>query len=151
MPPWAARLKRAHYNLMENIPLFVIAVIAGELRGIHTGVARLRHGFLLGTRGASTRGAFQHLWHTHGGLHRRLGGGSRLSVCGADFLAGTGERRRRERVNRFLDRLKQHGRLERLIQGLDGADLRRHGVEVRHLQLQLPSMKPETAITVMAG
>jgi len=38
MPPWAARLKRAHYNLVENIPLFVIAVMAGELRGIHTAV-----------------------------------------------------------------------------------------------------------------
>ena len=38
MPDWAARLKRAHYNLVENIPLFAIAVIAGEFRGIHTGV-----------------------------------------------------------------------------------------------------------------
>jgi uncharacterized MAPEG superfamily protein len=38
MPPWAARLKRAHYNLVENIPLFAIAVMAGEIRGIHTGV-----------------------------------------------------------------------------------------------------------------
>ena len=28
MPPWAARLKRAHYNLVENIPLFVIGVMA---------------------------------------------------------------------------------------------------------------------------
>ena len=26
----------AHYNLVENIPLFAIAVMAGELRGIHT-------------------------------------------------------------------------------------------------------------------
>ncbi len=38
MPPWAARLKRAHYNLVENIPLFAIAVMAGEFRGIHTAV-----------------------------------------------------------------------------------------------------------------
>jgi uncharacterized MAPEG superfamily protein len=38
MPVWAARLKRAHYNLVENIPLFAIAVMAGEFRGIHTGV-----------------------------------------------------------------------------------------------------------------
>jgi uncharacterized MAPEG superfamily protein len=38
MPPWAARLKRAHYNLLENIPLFAVAVMAGEFRGIHTGV-----------------------------------------------------------------------------------------------------------------
>ena len=38
MPVWAARLKRAHYNLVENIPLFAVAVMAGEFRGIHTGV-----------------------------------------------------------------------------------------------------------------
>jgi uncharacterized MAPEG superfamily protein len=38
MPAWAARLKCAHYNLLENIPLFAIAVMAGEFRGIHTGV-----------------------------------------------------------------------------------------------------------------
>jgi uncharacterized MAPEG superfamily protein len=38
MPPWAARLKRAHYNLVENFPLFAVAVIAGEFRGIHTAV-----------------------------------------------------------------------------------------------------------------
>ncbi len=37
MPAWAARLKRAHYNLVENIPLFAIAVMVGEFRGIHTG------------------------------------------------------------------------------------------------------------------
>lgn len=37
MPPWAARLKRAHYNLVENIPLFAVAVMVGEFRGIHTG------------------------------------------------------------------------------------------------------------------
>ena len=38
MPGWAHRLKRAHYNLLENIPLFAIAVMAGEFRGIHTAV-----------------------------------------------------------------------------------------------------------------
>jgi uncharacterized MAPEG superfamily protein len=38
MPAWAARLKRAHYNLLENIPLFAIAVMAGEFRDIHTSV-----------------------------------------------------------------------------------------------------------------
>jgi uncharacterized MAPEG superfamily protein len=38
MPAWAARLKRAHYNLVENVPLFAIAVLAGELRNVHTGV-----------------------------------------------------------------------------------------------------------------
>ena len=36
MPDWAARLKRAHYNLVENIPLFAIAVLAGELMNVHT-------------------------------------------------------------------------------------------------------------------
>jgi uncharacterized MAPEG superfamily protein len=36
MPEWAARLKRAHYNLVENIPLFAIAVLAGELLSVHT-------------------------------------------------------------------------------------------------------------------
>jgi uncharacterized MAPEG superfamily protein len=36
MPGWAARLKRAHYNLVENIPLFAVAVLAGEFGNIHT-------------------------------------------------------------------------------------------------------------------
>jgi uncharacterized membrane protein YecN with MAPEG domain len=38
MPLWAKRLKRAHYNLVENIPLFAIAVLAGEVLNVHTGV-----------------------------------------------------------------------------------------------------------------
>jgi uncharacterized MAPEG superfamily protein len=38
MPDWAAKLKRAHYNLVENIPLFAVAVLAGEFAGVHTGV-----------------------------------------------------------------------------------------------------------------
>lgn len=38
LPAWAVRLKRAHYNLVENIPLFAIAVLAGEIRNVHTGV-----------------------------------------------------------------------------------------------------------------
>ena len=36
MPPWARLIKRAHYNLVENVPLFVIAVLAGELANVHT-------------------------------------------------------------------------------------------------------------------
>ncbi len=36
MPGWAARLKRAHYNLVENLPLFAVVAIVGEFRGIHT-------------------------------------------------------------------------------------------------------------------
>jgi uncharacterized MAPEG superfamily protein len=38
MPIWAKRLKRAHYNLVENIPLFAIAVLAGEILDVHTAV-----------------------------------------------------------------------------------------------------------------
>lgn len=36
MPAWAAQLKRAHHNLLENIPLFAVAVLAGEIRNVHT-------------------------------------------------------------------------------------------------------------------
>ena len=38
MPDWAARLKRAHYNLVENAPLFIVAVAAGEFANVHTPV-----------------------------------------------------------------------------------------------------------------
>jgi uncharacterized MAPEG superfamily protein len=36
LPLWALRLKRAHYNLVENIGPFAVAVLAGEWLGIHT-------------------------------------------------------------------------------------------------------------------
>ena len=36
LPLWGKRLKFAHYNLVENIAPFAIAVIAGELLDIHT-------------------------------------------------------------------------------------------------------------------
>ena len=36
LPTWARRLKRAHYNLVENIGPFAVAVLAAELLGIHT-------------------------------------------------------------------------------------------------------------------
>jgi len=36
MPVWAERLKRAHYNLVENVPLFAIAVPAGEFSNVRT-------------------------------------------------------------------------------------------------------------------
>ena len=36
LPVWARRLKRAHYNLVENIGPFAVAVLAGEWLGIHT-------------------------------------------------------------------------------------------------------------------
>jgi uncharacterized MAPEG superfamily protein len=41
MPGWAKRLKKAHYNLVENIPLFAVAVIAGEIANVHTGTTAL--------------------------------------------------------------------------------------------------------------
>lgn len=36
MPAWAKQLKRAHHNLVENIPLFAVAVMAGEFANVHT-------------------------------------------------------------------------------------------------------------------
>ena len=57
MPVWASRLKRAHTNLVENVPLFAIAVLAGEFANVHTSVtaacamiffwARLVHPFTM--------------------------------------------------------------------------------------------------------
>ncbi|MDH3581466.1 MAG: MAPEG family protein, partial [Hyphomicrobiales bacterium] len=38
LPAWAERLKKAHYNLVENIGPFAIAVLAGEWLGVHTSV-----------------------------------------------------------------------------------------------------------------
>jgi uncharacterized MAPEG superfamily protein len=36
LPKWATRLKLAHYNLLENIVPFAIAVGAGEFLNVHT-------------------------------------------------------------------------------------------------------------------
>jgi uncharacterized MAPEG superfamily protein len=36
LPKWGLRLKRAHYNLVENIVPFAIAVSAGEWLNVHT-------------------------------------------------------------------------------------------------------------------
>ena len=36
LPEWAGRLKCAHYNLVENIVPFAIAVGAGEFLNVHT-------------------------------------------------------------------------------------------------------------------
>jgi uncharacterized MAPEG superfamily protein len=41
LPPWAARLKQAHYNLVENIAPFAIAVLVGELSKVHTDVTAM--------------------------------------------------------------------------------------------------------------
>lgn len=38
LPKWGERLKRAHYNLVENIAPFAIAVLAGEILNVHTSV-----------------------------------------------------------------------------------------------------------------
>ena len=55
MPVWARRLKRAHYNLVENIVPFAVAVGAGEILNVHNNltatcaliilIARLVHPF----------------------------------------------------------------------------------------------------------
>jgi uncharacterized MAPEG superfamily protein len=36
MPDWAKRLKRAHYNLVENFAPFAAIVLTGEVIGLHT-------------------------------------------------------------------------------------------------------------------
>lgn len=38
LPHWGERLKCAHYNLVENMVPFAVAVIAGELLNVHTPV-----------------------------------------------------------------------------------------------------------------
>lgn len=38
LPEWGVRLKRAHYNLVENIVPFAIAVGAGEFLNVHTAI-----------------------------------------------------------------------------------------------------------------
>jgi uncharacterized MAPEG superfamily protein len=67
LPRWGQRLKRAHYNLVENIGPFAVAVLAGEWLGIHTPLtaacamiffwARLAHPIMQVTRIWGTRTA----------------------------------------------------------------------------------------------
>lgn len=38
LPAWGKRLKAAHYNYVENLAPFAIAVLAGEWLGVHTPV-----------------------------------------------------------------------------------------------------------------
>ena len=67
LPMWAQRLKRAHYNLVENIGPFAVAVLAGEWLGIHTPLtaacamiffwARLAHPIMQVARSWGTRTA----------------------------------------------------------------------------------------------
>ncbi len=64
MPAWAARLKRAHYNLVENAPLFAIAVIAGEFRNIHTTTTVACAMIFFWARVAHPIAAVAHVWGT---------------------------------------------------------------------------------------
>jgi uncharacterized membrane protein YecN with MAPEG domain len=64
MPVWAARLKRAHYNLVENIPLFAIAVLAGEVRNVHTAVTAACAMIFFWARVAHPIAMVAHVWGT---------------------------------------------------------------------------------------
>jgi uncharacterized MAPEG superfamily protein len=64
MPDWAARLKRAHYNLVENIPLFIIAVLAGEFRNIHTATTAACAMIFFWARVAYPVATVAHIWGT---------------------------------------------------------------------------------------
>ncbi|MEX0842421.1 MAG: MAPEG family protein [Xanthobacteraceae bacterium] len=64
MPAWAARLKRAHYNLVENIPLFAVAVVVGEFRGVHTAVTAACAAIFFWARVAHPIAAVAHIWGT---------------------------------------------------------------------------------------
>jgi len=41
LPKWAGRLKCAHYNLVENIMPFTVAVLAGEWLDVHTALTAI--------------------------------------------------------------------------------------------------------------
>ena len=64
MPDWAARLKRAHYNLVENVPLFVIAVLAGEFANVHTGTTAACAMIFFWARVAHPVATMSHIWGT---------------------------------------------------------------------------------------
>lgn len=64
MPDWAVRLKRAHYNLVENTPLFAIAVIAGEFRNIHTTTTVACAMIFFWARVAHPIAVLAHIWGT---------------------------------------------------------------------------------------
>jgi uncharacterized membrane protein YecN with MAPEG domain len=64
MPVWARRLKRAHYNLVENIPLFAVAVLAGELLNVHTGVTAACAVIFFWARVAHPVAAVAQIWGT---------------------------------------------------------------------------------------
>jgi uncharacterized MAPEG superfamily protein len=62
MPAWAGRLKRAHYNLLENLPLFIVAVLAGELQDVHTGITVACARVFFWARVAHLIAAVSHIW-----------------------------------------------------------------------------------------
>ena len=64
MPAWAARLKRAHHNLIENIPLFAVAVLAGEFRNVHTATTAACAAIFFWARVAHPIAVVSHIWGT---------------------------------------------------------------------------------------
>jgi uncharacterized MAPEG superfamily protein len=64
MPAWAGRLKRAHYNLLENMPLFIVAVLAGELQDVHTAITVGCARVFFWARVAHLIAAVLHIWGT---------------------------------------------------------------------------------------
>lgn len=64
MPDWARRLKRAHYNLVENIPLFAVAVLAGEFRGVHTATTAACAAIFFWARVAHPIATVSNIWGT---------------------------------------------------------------------------------------
>jgi uncharacterized MAPEG superfamily protein len=67
MPEWAARLKRAHYNTVENIPLFAVAVLAGEIRNVHTATTLACATIFFWARAAYPVAAVANIWGTRTG------------------------------------------------------------------------------------
>jgi len=64
MPAWASRLKRAHHNLVENIPLFAVAVLAGEFRNVHTATTAACAAIFFWARVAHPIAAMSNTWGT---------------------------------------------------------------------------------------
>jgi len=64
MPAWAERLKRAHYNLVENIPLFAVAVLAGEFRNVHTATTAACAAIFFWARVAHPIATVSNVWGT---------------------------------------------------------------------------------------
>lgn len=50
LPDWAARLKKAHTNAIENLPIFAVAVLVAHAIGVSTEVTVLAAQAYLGAR-----------------------------------------------------------------------------------------------------